>query len=103
MTDAAPNTLHDAARHLGISARALRQAIRGGRVPAPPHAAATTKLPPDWLASAKTALESTPRHLTGVRQKVAPFARYEGTSAWRKYRVRVRAYAQFRADAKPAH
>ncbi len=31
------------------------------------------------------------------RQKVPPFARYEGTSAWRKDRRRARAYARFRA------
>ncbi len=33
------------------------------------------------------------------RQKVPPFARYEGTSAWRKNRRRVREYARFRAAA----
>ncbi len=31
------------------------------------------------------------------RQKVPPFARYKGTSAWRKYRNRAREYARFRA------
>ena len=36
------------------------------------------------------------------RQKVPPFARYEGTSAWRKDRRRVREYARFRAAAKQA-
>ena len=34
------------------------------------------------------------------RQKVPPFARYKGTSAWRKDRRRVRAYAWFLAAAK---
>ena len=34
------------------------------------------------------------------RQKVPAFARYEGTSAWRKYRRRVREYARFQAAAK---
>ncbi len=33
------------------------------------------------------------------RQKVPPFARYRGTSAWRKDRRRVREYARFRAAA----
>lgn len=28
--------------------------------------------------------------------KVPPFARFEGTSAWRKYKRRARAYAQFK-------
>ena len=40
-----------------------------------------------------------------TRQKVPPFARYKGTSAWRKDRRRVREYARFRAAAglaKPA-
>ena len=36
------------------------------------------------------------------RQKVPPFARYKGTSAWRKDRRRVRAYALFLAAAKPS-
>lgn len=31
------------------------------------------------------------------RPKVPPFARYKGTSAWRKDRRRVREYARFRA------
>lgn len=95
MTDVAPKTLPEAARQLGLSPRALRHAIRAGHVPGP--ATATATLPPDWLATAKTALETAPKHL-GPKQKVAPFARYEGTSAWRKYRVRVRAYAQFKAE-----
>lgn len=34
------------------------------------------------------------------RQKVPPFARYKGTSAWRKDRRRVREYARFCAAAK---
>ena len=33
------------------------------------------------------------------RQKVPPFARYKGTSAWRKDRRRARAYARFLASA----
>ena len=33
------------------------------------------------------------------RQKVAPFARYKGTSAWQKNRRRAREYARFRAAA----
>ncbi len=37
---------------------------------------------------------------TAPRQKVPPFARYVGTSAWRKDRRRAREYARFRAAAK---
>ncbi len=33
------------------------------------------------------------------RPKVPPLARYKGTSAWRKDRRRVRAYARFLAEA----
>ncbi len=42
------------------------------------------------------------RRFGAGRPKVAPFARFEGTSAWRKDRRRVRAYARFRAAAKQA-
>jgi hypothetical protein len=40
------------------------------------------------------------RRFEAPRQKVPAFARYVGTSAWRKDRRRVREYAQFRAAAK---
>lgn len=40
------------------------------------------------------------RRFGAPRQKVPPFARYEGTSAWRKNRRRAREYARFRAAAK---
>jgi hypothetical protein len=40
------------------------------------------------------------RRFSVPRQKVPPFARYKGTSAWRKNRLRVRAYAWFLAAAK---
>ena len=42
------------------------------------------------------------RRYGAPRQKVPPFARYEGTSAWHKDRKRRRAYAWFRAAAKQA-
>ena len=42
------------------------------------------------------------RRYGAPRQKVPPFARYEGTSAWHKDRRRMRAYARFRAAAKQA-
>ncbi|WP_158741880.1 hypothetical protein [Acidisphaera sp. L21] len=37
-----------------------------------------------------------------AKQKVPPFARYKGTSAWRKDRRRAREYARYLAVAKPA-
>ena len=40
------------------------------------------------------------RRFGAPRQKVPPFARYEGTSAWTKNRRRAREYARFRAAAK---
>lgn len=40
------------------------------------------------------------RHYGAPRQKVPPFARYEGTSAWRKNRRRAREYARFLAATK---
>ena len=39
------------------------------------------------------------RRFGAPRQKVPPFARFKGTSAWRKYRRRAREYARFRAAA----
>lgn len=38
-----------------------------------------------------------------ARPKVEPFARYKGTSAWRKYRRKVRAYAWHLAHKKDEH
>ncbi len=40
------------------------------------------------------------RRFEAPRQKVPAFARYVGTSAWRKDRRRAREYARFRAAAK---
>jgi hypothetical protein len=42
------------------------------------------------------------RSYPAARQKVPPFARYKGTSAWRKDRKRVREYNRFRAAQTPA-
>ncbi len=38
-----------------------------------------------------------------TKQKVLPFARYAGTSAWRKYKDRVREYAHYRASLAAGH
>ncbi len=32
------------------------------------------------------------------KQKVPPFARFKGTSAWRKYKSKAREYARFKAS-----
>jgi hypothetical protein len=90
----------EAARRLGVPLRVLRQAIRTGKIPAPPNQAATASLPAAWLAGAEAAVNASPKALSrSFSQKVPPFARYEGTSAWRKYTNRVREYALFRAKA----
>jgi hypothetical protein len=78
--------------------RVLRHAIHAGKIPAPPSSAATAALPAEWLDRAKAAIEATPAtHSRVFAPKVPAFARYEGTSAWRKYRHRVRAYNAWRA------
>ncbi len=98
MSDTAPMGLPEAARHLGVTIRVLRRAMRAGTIPSAGKLTATTVLSPEWLASAKTASEANPKSLMrGGKQKVPAFARYEGTSAWRKYTDRVRAFNAFRA------
>jgi hypothetical protein len=88
----------EAAARLGVSVRVLRDAIFAGKIPAPADRTATAALSDEWLASARAAVKKSPTALHRVSaQKVAPFARYEGTSAWRKYANRVREYAHFRA------
>jgi hypothetical protein len=98
MSDTSNLGFPEAARRLGVPLRVLRRAIRAGKIPAPPHLTATASLPAEWFASAQAAVEASPQALgRATPQKVPAFARYEGTSAWRKYRHRVRSYAYFRA------
>ena len=100
MSDTSTLGLQDAARRLGVSVRVLRHAIRTGKVPAPANLTATSPLSADWLDSVVAAVKASPGALSSAtRQKVAPFARYEGTSAWRKYTKRVHEFARFRAKA----
>jgi hypothetical protein len=88
----------EAARRLGVPVRILRRAIRAGRLPAPPSLAATASIPAEWLQQAETAAAESPKVLSrSAPQKIPAFARYKGTSAWRKHIVRVRAYARFQA------
>jgi hypothetical protein len=90
----------EAARHFGVTIGVLRRAIRTGRLPAPPDLGATANLPAEWFASAQAAVTASPKVLSrSTMQKTPAFARYEGTSAWRKYSNRVRDYARFRATA----
>ena len=98
MSDTSTLSFPEAARHLGVSVRSLRGAIRAGKIPAPPGLTATAPLSAEWLGSVKAAVEASPKSLGWTpRQKVPPFARYKGTSAWRKYSSRVREYAHYLA------
>ncbi len=96
-----PMGLPEAAHHLGVTIRVLRRAMRAGTIPAPAGLTATTVLSPEWLASAQATAKADPRTLRrGGRQKMPGFARYKGTSAWRKYTNRVRAFNAFRAASE---
>lgn len=90
--------LPEAARRLHVPVRVLRRAIRDGRIPAPAKLTATSTVSAEWLASAEAHVAASPSALNRTfTQKAAPFARYPGTSAWRKYPNRVREYAHYRA------
>ena len=103
MSDSPTIGLPDAARRLGVPLRVLRRAIRNGKVAAPPHLTATSSLPAEWLDGVVTQVQAHPDVLKHTsRQKVPPFARYVGTSAWRKYTHRVREYNHFRAAERSA-
>jgi len=52
--------------------------------------------------TANPGLPDAMRRFGAPRQKVPPFARFRGTSAWHKDRLRARAYARFRAAEKQA-
>ena len=98
MNDTYTLGLPDAARQLGVSLGVLRRAIRGGKIPAPANQGATAIISAEWLKSVEAAVAASPKALSrNSPQKAPSFARYKGTSAWTKYRGRVRAYAQFRA------
>lgn len=100
MSDATPFGLPEAAHRLGMPLRNLRHAMRAGHVPTAGRPSATMRVTPAWLESARAAIAATPGAIgRKTSQKVAPFARYQGTSAWRKYPNRVREHAHFLADA----
>ena len=100
MSDTSFIGLPEAARRLGVSVRVLRRSIRSGHIPAPPGLTAVTPLTAEWLSRAQAEVAASPGLFSAARkQKIPAFARYEGTSAWHKYRRRVRAYARFRDAA----
>ena len=99
MTDTVTLGFPEAAARLGVSLRVLRRAIRAGRVAAPAQNGATARLSADWLAGVEAAVNENPSALNRTfAQAVPPFARYPGTSAWRKYRTRVRDYYRFLSE-----
>jgi hypothetical protein len=103
MTETTTFGLPEAARRLGVPIRVLRRAMRAGRIPAPAGLTATVSLTAEWLSTAQAAAAASPKVLgRNNQQKVPPFARYKGTSAWHKYSARVREYASFRAKANQA-
>jgi hypothetical protein len=100
MTDTSTVGFAEAAARLGVTVRVLRRAIRAGRVPAPAaKVSAVTPLTTAWLEGVLAAADENPAVLTReTAQKVVPFARYPGTSAWRKYHTRVTDYYRFLAE-----
>ena len=100
MTDTSNFGFPEAARQLGVSLRVLRHAIRAGKIAAPAQNTATASLSAEWLAGARKAAAEKPLSRALKPRKAAPFAHYEGTSCWRKYGSRVRAYNHYHATAK---
>ncbi len=97
MSDSITISLHEAAHQLDLPVRVLRRAIRSGAVTASGKLGATAPVPVEWLANVQTVIDSDPKAFRrGGVQKVPAFARYVGTSAWRKYANRVREYNHFR-------
>ena len=98
MTDKTAIGLPEAARRLGVPLHVLRHAIRTGKLSAPAHLNALSSLSDEWLAGAQAKVAAEPKTFSRASsQKVAAYARYEGTSAWQKFRRRARAYAHYRA------
>jgi hypothetical protein len=98
MSDISTMDFLEAASRLGVPVWVLRRAIRTGKIPAQTALSAVATLSTEWLASVQAVMRDTPDVLSRrLPQRVPPFARYEGTSAWRKYARKVRDYAHFRA------
>jgi hypothetical protein len=91
-------SLPAAASHLGVPVRVLRRAIRMGTVPAPAKLNALSLLSQEWFASVQLAVVANPKAFKVFPQKVPAFARYEGTSCFRKYRNRVREFNAHKAS-----
>lgn len=100
MSDAPPIGFPEAAHRLGVPVRVLRRAIRAGKIAAPPRLTALAPLSAEWLQTAQATAAASPKTFSRESsQKVPPFARFRGTSAWRKYTIRAREYAHYRVTA----
>ena len=97
MNDTSNFGFPEAARQLGVSLRVLRHAIRTGKIAAPAQNTATASLSAAWLAEAQKAVAAQPLSRALKAPAAAPFAHYEGTSCWRKYKDRVRDYYAYQA------
>jgi hypothetical protein len=72
--------------------------MRTKKIPAPAKLTATTTLTAEWFSSVQATVEAQPKALgRNAPQKVPAFARYIGTSAWKKHTNRAREYAAFLA------
>jgi hypothetical protein len=100
MTETSHLGFPEAARQLGVSLRVLRHAIRTGAIAAPAQNTATASLSAAWLADAQKAAAAKPLSHALKPRRVVPFAHYEGTSCWRKYKDRVRDYYAYQASVK---
>ncbi len=100
MTSTSTLGFAEAAKTLGVSIRTLRHAIRTGKIPAPAGVSAVSTLDAEWLAGVQqTAKADRGVFKHGGKPAVPAFARYEGTSAWRKFHRRVREFNAARAAA----
>ena len=80
-------TMNEAAARLSVPLWVLRRSIFEGRVPAPPQNGALARLTAEWVQSVAAAAADPAKVLSRTRlQSVKPFARYEGTSVWKRNR-----------------
>ena len=81
-------TMNEAAARLSVPLWVLRRSIFEGRVPAPPQNGALARVTAEWVQSVAAAAAADPAKVLSRtrRQAVKPFARYEGTSVWKRNR-----------------
>ncbi len=79
-------TMNEAAARLSVPLWVLRRSIFEGRVPAPPQKGALAHVTAEWVKSVAAAAAAEPAKVLSRtrRQSVEPFARYQGTSVWKR-------------------